>query len=153
MVISGARPNHVQCMIRCSIVVSISACHAEDPGSIPGGGVFAKFKQNTCCPRGSGNPNPAQRAMTHCHNPFFTFAERSLACKFPPAMTSLTFCPSEQSSQKHGQPTADKVGVNVSSAIVWLVRILGSHPSDPGSSPGGGTFEFFMVGKFKDACK
>ena len=24
--------------IRCSIVVSISACHAEDPGSIPGGG-------------------------------------------------------------------------------------------------------------------
>ena len=27
-------------MIRCSIVVSISACHAEDPGSIPGGGVF-----------------------------------------------------------------------------------------------------------------
>ncbi len=26
--------------IRCSIVVSISACHAEDPGSIPGGGVF-----------------------------------------------------------------------------------------------------------------
>ena len=26
--------------IRCSIVVSISACHAEDPGSIPGGGAF-----------------------------------------------------------------------------------------------------------------
>ena len=26
--------------VRCSIVVSISACHAEDPGSIPGGGVF-----------------------------------------------------------------------------------------------------------------
>ena len=25
--------------IRCSIVVSISACHAEDPGSIPAGGV------------------------------------------------------------------------------------------------------------------
>ena len=25
--------------IRCSIVVSISACHAEDPGSIPGRGV------------------------------------------------------------------------------------------------------------------
>ena len=24
---------------RCSIVVSISTCHAEDPGSIPGGGV------------------------------------------------------------------------------------------------------------------
>ena len=27
------------CRIRCSIVVSISACHAEGPGSIPGGGV------------------------------------------------------------------------------------------------------------------
>ena len=26
------------------------------------------------------------------------------------------------------------------SAIVQLVRILGSHPSDPGSSPGGGIF-------------
>ena len=32
------------CQIRCSIVVSISACHAEDPGSIPGGGVFLSFK-------------------------------------------------------------------------------------------------------------
>ena len=29
--------------IRGSIVVSISACHAEDPGSIPGGGVFQLF--------------------------------------------------------------------------------------------------------------
>ena len=29
--------------IRCSIVVSISACHAEDPGSIPGGGVVSPF--------------------------------------------------------------------------------------------------------------
>ena len=27
--------------IRCSIVVSISACHAEDPGSIPGRGVYS----------------------------------------------------------------------------------------------------------------
>ena len=26
--------------IRDSIVVSISACHADDPGSIPGRGVF-----------------------------------------------------------------------------------------------------------------
>ena len=30
--------------IRCSIVVSISACHAENPGSIPGGGVFLTFR-------------------------------------------------------------------------------------------------------------
>ena len=27
-------------LVRCSIVVSISACHAEDPGSLPGGGVL-----------------------------------------------------------------------------------------------------------------
>ncbi len=29
--------------IRGSIVVSISACHAEDPGSIPGRGVLVTF--------------------------------------------------------------------------------------------------------------
>ena len=29
--------------IRGSIVVSISACHADDPGSIPGRGVFIDF--------------------------------------------------------------------------------------------------------------
>ena len=39
MEVSDIERNH----IRCSIVVSISACHAEDPGSIPGGGVsFAR---------------------------------------------------------------------------------------------------------------
>ena len=30
----------VDVQIRGSIVVSISACHADDPGSIPGRGVF-----------------------------------------------------------------------------------------------------------------
>ena len=30
----------LQSQVRCSIVVSISACHAEDPGSIPGGGTY-----------------------------------------------------------------------------------------------------------------
>ena len=29
---------------RDSIVVSISACHADDPGSIPGRGVFSFFQ-------------------------------------------------------------------------------------------------------------
>ena len=29
--------------VRVSIVASISACHAEDPGSIPGLGVFANI--------------------------------------------------------------------------------------------------------------
>ena len=32
-------PNHV----RCSIVVSISACHAEDPGSIPRCGAYSQW--------------------------------------------------------------------------------------------------------------
>ena len=35
--------------VRCSIVVSISACHAEDPGSIPGGGI--SFSWLECCSR------------------------------------------------------------------------------------------------------
>ena len=30
----------VGCYLRVSIVVSISACHADDPGSIPGRGTF-----------------------------------------------------------------------------------------------------------------
>ena len=30
-------------IVRDSIVVSISACHADDPGSIPGRGVFCSF--------------------------------------------------------------------------------------------------------------
>ena len=33
--------------IRCSIVASIPACHAGDPGSIPGGGVFVSFDSST----------------------------------------------------------------------------------------------------------
>ena len=32
---------HQQHHLLCSIVASISACHAEDPGSIPGGGTCA----------------------------------------------------------------------------------------------------------------
>ena len=31
---------HVYYQVPCSIVVSISACHAGDPGSIPGVGVY-----------------------------------------------------------------------------------------------------------------
>jgi hypothetical protein len=31
---------HINHQSRCSIVVSIPACHAGDPGSIPGNGVF-----------------------------------------------------------------------------------------------------------------
>ena len=31
--------------VRCSIVVSISACHAEDPGSISGGGGFVSIER------------------------------------------------------------------------------------------------------------
>ena len=37
--VNQKRPLNIQ--IRGSIVVSISACHADDPGSIPGRGVFS----------------------------------------------------------------------------------------------------------------
>ena len=37
------------CKIRSSIVVSISACHAEDPGSIPGCGDFCGHGPNSQC--------------------------------------------------------------------------------------------------------
>ena len=36
-------------MIRSSIVVSISACHAEDPGSIPGGGDILGASRSLWC--------------------------------------------------------------------------------------------------------
>ena len=36
---------------RCSIVVSIPACHAGDPGSIPGNGEFFYFSQSEAVPR------------------------------------------------------------------------------------------------------
>ena len=36
----GIAPPSGFVQVRCSIVVSISACHAEDPGSVPGGGVL-----------------------------------------------------------------------------------------------------------------
>ena len=35
--------------LRDSIVVSISACHAEDPGSIPGRGSFHHIVDQQCC--------------------------------------------------------------------------------------------------------
>ena len=37
----------VDVQIRGSIVVSISACHADDPGSIPGCGVFRLHNKET----------------------------------------------------------------------------------------------------------
>ena len=45
---------------------------------------------------------------------------------------------------------SDAVYCSTISAIVQLVRILGSHPSDPGSSPGGGSkfkvmWSFFFI--------
>ena len=43
--------------IRCSIVVSISACHAEDPGSIPGGGALMVVEEQS-----SSDGVPAARA-------------------------------------------------------------------------------------------
>ena len=41
-------PAERHCQIRDSIVVSISACHAEDPGSIPGRGVLSWIAHHVC---------------------------------------------------------------------------------------------------------
>ena len=38
-----------QSAIRDSIVVSISACHADDPGSIPGRGVLLRLRVDNDC--------------------------------------------------------------------------------------------------------
>ena len=45
--------------VRCSIVVSISACHAEDPGSIPGGGDFPAASCSMWCVNTQQKPRPA----------------------------------------------------------------------------------------------
>ena len=42
--------------IRCSIVVSISACHADDPGSITGGGVCPVCDRTTDIKERESNP-------------------------------------------------------------------------------------------------
>ncbi|KAK7411315.1 hypothetical protein VNO78_02748 [Psophocarpus tetragonolobus] len=49
MNINSVRIHYYSILIfcRCSIVVSISACHADDPGSIPGNGVFFLFFPNS----------------------------------------------------------------------------------------------------------
>ena len=47
------------CQIRGSIVVSISACHAEDPGSIPGRGVV-------CAPCWADLSAPLRRSAADC---------------------------------------------------------------------------------------
>ena len=116
-VFPSGRPNHVQCMIRCSIVVSISACHAEDPGSIPGGGVLQSFSTSMLS---TWEWEPQSSSTSDCSvpNPLLSFTESAFACRFPSAMTWLAFYPSEQASREHRQPMADQVGVSVSSAIV-----------------------------------
>jgi hypothetical protein len=48
----------ISCKIRGSIVVSISACHAEDPGSIPGRGDFISVDSGR--PRWPGRPAPTE---------------------------------------------------------------------------------------------
>ena len=42
--------------VRGSVVVSISACHAEDPGSIPGGGVCPVCVRTTDIKERESNP-------------------------------------------------------------------------------------------------
>ena len=52
--------------IRCSIVVSISACHAEDPGSIPGGGALAVFFSHPLATSAQTLPRVARTTQNRC---------------------------------------------------------------------------------------
>ena len=58
-------------LIRGSIVVSIPACHAGDPGSIPGFGEFFFLFGRVCAkrtnPRGNRTPNLRVWNPTRCH--------------------------------------------------------------------------------------
>ena len=91
--------------IRCSIVVSISACHAEDPGSSPGGGVLfpqekisqrlkTSAKEWALNPRGATAPIPGvadkprgweEEGFEPMRGDPFGFAGRCLNCLPPPA--------------------------------------------------------------------
>ncbi len=50
---------------RCSIVVSISACHAEDPGSIPGGGAMLRGSLNVKAEEGCWRPHLTESHRKH----------------------------------------------------------------------------------------
>ena len=60
--------------IRGSIVVSISACHADDPGSIPGRGVFRLHirikpqRQKSGAQKNIGGFGSGLLHLTHCSN-------------------------------------------------------------------------------------
>ena len=62
--------------VRGSIVVSISACHAEDPGSIPGRGVFALLSMHfslphcPCEPSSANGPPVARGTQTSSSHAF-----------------------------------------------------------------------------------
>ena len=56
---------NVKINIRCSIVVSISACHGEDPGSIPGGGISAAVPLSTEDPAGFNSRRRLWYSLLH----------------------------------------------------------------------------------------
>ena len=72
--VSCALRDELLSVLRDSIVVSISACHADDPGSIPGRGVFCflacqNFKKSELLKINSKNfPFPDSNRGCHGHN-------------------------------------------------------------------------------------
>ena len=62
---------HCDTAFRDSIVVSISACHADDPGSIPGRGVFVRrrigksFFRMVCRTSGTVREGPVAQWIRH----------------------------------------------------------------------------------------
>ena len=74
--------------LRGSIVVSISACHAEDPGSIPGRGVL--HRQHVPWQEdGAGKPTYVRNIsfpVSHNHSKHDTHRARSVAVSYKPPM-------------------------------------------------------------------
>ena len=68
--------------VRCSIVVSISACHVEDPGSIPGGGVVVCPFASVSAQSVSEHTSSCRLIPLTCHCPC-----KSVQCKL-----CLVFC-------------------------------------------------------------
>ena len=70
------------CYIRGSIVVSISACHAEDPGSIPGrGGFLCSFNVFRQIKAVCALARPAQSAGGEAGFVFSFLLTRQLHCE------------------------------------------------------------------------
>ena len=118
--------------IRGSIVVSISARHAEDPGSIPGRGILVLIGDARWCVCVCSPP-----LLPHLPSPPVTQCPPS-----PPACVQATTPPSEETLlwSHHGGTCQNTLGPRHRSQVRGsiVVSISACHAEDPGSIPGRG---------------